>query len=356
MEQISREFLKLIVETPSPTGKEASVQKIWIDYITRYATSIETDIYGNAIAYKPGKTDLKIVLIGHSDEIGLMVTYITDEGFLRFDGVAPAGANVLKGQHVLIKTAKNQVYGVIGADDLDNDDNDDSDKNSNTRLTKLWVDIGAKNKEDAQKQVCVGDSIVIERQLKKMGEHFFVGQGLDGKIGIFVIAEILRKLEGKQINPELYALSSVQEEISSAGVKMAVYRINPQAAIVIDVTSATDYPSVKKEIYGDIRMGSGPVISIGIPVNNVLAELLKNTAQKLNIPVQFKAEPKYTYCDADDTFTSREGVATAVVSIPMRYTHTPVENVHLNDVELVIELIRQFLEDLPATQDFRPIK
>ena len=356
-DQIAWKLLEQLIETPSPSGREAGVQKLWKAYISSFVTNIETDVHGNAVAFRKGAADMRVAIIGHSDEIGLMVTYITDEGYIRFDGTAPAGVDVLKGQHVVIQTHKGAVFGVIGADDLKEDEKEGQrDKNSaGEKISDLWIDIGAQNKTETRNVVTVGDPIVIEHKLKRLGTQHVVGQGLDGKIGIFVIAEVLRKLAGKTINPSIYACSTVQEEVTGAGAKIAAFKTNPHAAIVVDVTSATDYPTSKKDKLGDIRMGSGPIISVGVAINSVLSMLLKETAERIKTPFQIKAEPAYTETDADDFFITREGIATGILSIPMRYIHTPVEHVHLQDVENTILLLCEFLVNLRENQDFRPV-
>jgi endoglucanase len=345
MRQESLDFLKALINAPSPSGFEGPAAKIWRDYLADVADQVHGDVYGNSIAVVNPSTDLpKIMLCGHLDEIGFMVHYINDEGFIYMSPIGGIDPVVAAGRDMIIHNKNGPIRGVTGriATHLQSDDDDDT-----LEFHKMYVDIGAKDKEDALTMVSIGDPIVVDVGFRELANNRIVARGLDDRMGAFCVAETLVALAASdKLAATVYGVGSVQEEIGAHGATIASFKLNPKAAIAIDVTHATDTPDITKEKSGDIKLGEGPVISIGSIVHRKISAMLQTIAADNRIPLQVEAAPCYSGSDADVIFTTRSGIATGLVSVPNRYMHTPVEVVQIDDLENTIKLLTAWCEEI----------
>lgn len=352
MKKDQTDFLKKLIETPSPSGFETEAQKLVLERMKPFADKIETDIHGNLAGIKnPGGSPV-IMLAGHCDEVGYMVQYISEEGFLYPGKIGGPRLCCASGQNVTIHTEKGGVPGVMlrkGASHMS-----ESEKNKFPDLGDFWIDIGAKDKKDAEKSVSQGDPLTIDGKFTLLKNDIASGRAFDDRIGSFIVAETLRNLKKEKIKACLYAVSTVQEEVGARGAVSSGYRINPDIAIAIDVVHATDSPEADKKKHGEISLGKGPVLLQGCNINPKLGEILFTTARKNKIPFQKVASPGPTMTDASPLQTIRGGSATALVKIPNRYMHAPTELVSLRDVEASINLLTEFIINAKF-QDLRPL-
>jgi endoglucanase len=348
----SLSFLQSFVDAPSPSGFERPAQKVWREYVSGFADTVESDVQGNSIGIINEGGSPKVMLIGHCDEVGFMVRYINDKGFVYFGSIGGVDPNIVPAKRVVIHTEKGPVKGVVGRVAIHMMDKEDEKKA--IKMHDLWIDIGAASKREALKRVTVGDPIVFDTGFAILSGKMAVARGFDDKMGAFAVAEALRMLSRKKkLKAAVYGVASVQEEISFAGAKTSAFHIEPDVAIAVDVGNATDTPGTSKEKFGEITLGKGPIIDMGSSVSPGVAEMLKKVARKRKIPYQDSASPKWTGTDADAVFTSRGGVACGLVSVPNRYMHTPVEMLHLGDLERCAKLMAAFCEEVGPKADFR---
>lgn len=323
----------------SPSGFEEDAARVWRDEAKKFTKDVYSDTHGNSFAVINPNGSPKVMLAGHIDEIGLMVTYIDDSGYLYFTGIGGWDTQVLPGQRVNIKTGTGLVSGVIGRRPIHLLSVEERKKV--VEFSDLWIDIGAKNKEDASTIVSIGDPAVIQYGMESLMNNMLVGRGFDDRIGAYVVLEALRLLSEMGADMAVYAVATAQEEIGTRGAKTSVYGINPDIGIAVDVGFATDTPGalVDKKKVGDIKMGEGPVIVRGANINPVLFEMFTKTAESERIPFQVEACPGVTGTDARDIQATRQGVPTALIGIPNRYMHSPCELIHLHDVDHASKLI-----------------
>lgn len=353
MQKGSLDFLKSLIAAPSPSGFETPAQKVVRDRMGKYADEVHTDVHGNvAGVLNPGGSP-RVMLAGHVDQIGLMITHITDEGFLYFGEIGGFDPLTLVGQSVVLFGGKGEVEGVIGRKPIHHIDPEDRGKKVKT--TDLWIDIGAKDRKDALRHVEVGDVAVIKSDFRVLANSRFAAAGLDDKVGAFTVCEVLRLLRRKKPAACVIAVSTVQEEVGLRGATTASFQLEPQVGIAVDVGFASDFPDVEKKKVGEAALGKGPILYAGANVNPVVGKLMRRVAKEAKIPVQFKGSPGRTGTDAWVMQISRGGVATALVSIPNRYMHTPVEVCDLTDLENAARLIAATCQALVPGMDFRPI-
>jgi endoglucanase len=261
-------------------------------------------------------------------------------------------ANIVPAKRVVIHSEKGPVKGVVGRIAIHMMEKEDEKKG--VKMHELWIDVGAANKRDALKRISVGDPIVFDTGFEILSGRMAVARGFDDKMGAFAVAEALRMLSHKKkLKAAVYGVASVQEEISFAGARTSAFSIKPDVAVAVDVGNATDTPGTSKEKFGEITLGKGPIIDMGSSVSPGVAEMLKKVARKRKIPYQDSASPKWTGTDADAVFTTRGGVACGLVSVPNRYMHTPVEMLHLGDLERCARLMAAFCEEVGPKTDFR---
>ncbi len=354
MENKSIEFLKNMTNAISPSGYEGCAAAVWKKEAATFADSVETDVHGNshAVINKGGK--VKVMLAGHYDEIGFLITHIDDKGFLWISPIGGWDPQIAQGQRVQILGTNGVVMGVIGKLAIHLQEPEQRKKVS--EISDLWVDIGVSNKEEAESLVSIGDPMVIAYGFEQLQGDIAVGRAFDDRAGAFAILEAARLIAEKNSDCEVHAVATVQEEIGLRGAKTAAFGINPDVGIAVDVTFATDHPNIGKVLNheGRIEIGKGPVITRGPNINPKIFELIVKTAKEENIPVQIAAEARGTGTDANAIQLNQAGVVTALISIPLRYMHSPCELLSLNDLEAVSKLIAATVSRITPNTNFIP--
>jgi endoglucanase len=353
MDDRSLDFFKRLLDAPGPSGFETRPAQLWRDEAKAFAKT-EADVAGNCFAtLNPGGKP-RVMLTGHLDEIGVMVVHIDDDGFLYFAPIGGWDPQVLVGQRVRLDGRSGPVIGVVGKKAIHLIKPDERDKAS--KITDLWLDIGAKNKAEATERVRVGDAGVVSVGLVDLPNRRLVSRSIDNRVGSFVVLEALRRLAAKPPAACAVAVGTTQEEIAytGGGARTSAFGLEPDAAIVVDVTHATDSPGVEKKEVGDFKLGGGPVLSRGSAVSAVVFTQLVAAADAEQIPYAIEAAPRGTSTDADAIFTSRRGIATGVVSVPCRYMHSPNEMVDLDDLDRAAALLAAWVRRLQPTTSFLP--
>ncbi len=353
MDQDSYQFLERLLRTSTPSGFESEGQAIWKERLNGVADELRVDVHGNVIASLNAEAPVRVMLAGHCDEIGLMVTHINENGFLHFASIGGVDPNVLIGSQVKFLNSAG-VVGVIGKKPVHFLSGEERKKGA--EIKELWIDIGAKDRKEAAKHVAVGDPACIAANFMPLLNNRIVSKAWDNKVGVFVVAEVMRELAHRRndLNVAVFGVSTVQEELGSRGAITAGFGIEPHAGIAIDVSFATDTPGDDKRIAGDVRLGRGPILHRGASMNAILNAMLEETAREKKIPVQWSAEPGISPTDADTMQISRRGVATSVVSAPTRYIHTPVEICSLKDVQNIVLLVTAAVLGMPRDVSFIP--
>ncbi len=345
-------FLEKYLNNAAPTGYESNGQKIWMDYLKPYVDTFITDIYGTAVGVINPEADYKVVIEGHSDEISWYVNYITDDGLIYVIRNGGSDHQIAPSKWVNIHTKKGIVKGVFGWPAIHTRK---GEKEPVPKLDTIFVDIGCKNKEEVEKLgVHVGCVITYPDSFHILNKDKFVCRAIDNRMGGFMIAEVARLLKkNKEKLPfGLYITNSVQEEVGLRGAEMITKTIKPNVAIVTDVCHDTTTPMINKKVQGETAIGKGPVISYAPAVQNNLREMIIDVAEKNKIPFQRLASSRFTGTDTDAFAYSNGGVASALISLPLRYMHTTVEMVERNDVENVIKLIYNTLLNIKNNQSF----
>lgn len=356
MKKESKKFLTQYLNNASPTGFETSGQKLWLDYLREDMDDYLTDTYGSVAAIlNPGK-EYKVVIEAHADEISWFVNYITSDGYIYVRRNGGSDHQIAPSMRVNLHTKKGIVKGIFGWPAIHVRD---PQKESSPSLTNIFIDVGAKDKEEVEKMgIHVGTVATFEDEMMELNKDFITGRALDNRIGGYMIAEVVKRIKasGKKLPYTLYAVNAVQEEIGLRGAEMISRRIKPDVAIITDVTHDTHSPMYDKKIQGDIKCGNGPSLTYGPAVQNNLLDMIIQVAEKKKIPFQRAAASRSTGTDTDSFAYSDMGVASALISLPLKYMHTTVETVHKKDIEHVIELMYEFLIQLKAGHDFRYIK
>lgn len=346
-------FLKSLLETPSPTGNEERAATLVRDRLSNVATEIRTDTMGSVHAVLEGTGQgPSCMLAAHMDEIGLMVTYISDEGFLYISSVGGVDPAILPGMRVDVHTKSGSLRGIVGRKPIHLIEPDE--RKSITPISKLVIDLGLPAK-NVKELVRIGDTITFGVGFEQFGHKMAVSKAFDDKIGVFIACRVMEELaKVAERSASFTAAITVQEEIGTRGAITSTHAIEPDVALAFDVTHATDYPGIDKTKYGDIRCGKGPVIARGPNINPLVFQRLVAAAENLNIPYQLEAEPSITGTDARAIQVTRGGIPTGLISIPLRYMHTPTEVVCLSDVKNTVKLIVQFVLDLNGDACFVP--
>ncbi len=356
MRQSSSAFLRHLLDAPGPSGFEVAPARVWRREAESFADRVTADVSGNSIAaLNPDIAAPRVMFAGHIDEIGLMVVHIDDDGFLYFQCIGGWDPQVLVGQRVSIVAQAGAVDGVIGKKAVHLIKVEEREKVS--KASDLWIDIGARNKKDAEKRVRVGDPAVLAAGTIELPNGRLVSRSIDNRIGAFVVLEALRLLSRKKPRAGAFAVATTQEEIAWAaggGARTSAVGIQPTVALVVDVTHASDSPGVEKKEMGDFKLGGGPVLSRGSAVNPVVFDLLVETAEAEKIPYAIEASPGHTGTDADAIYTTHHGIATGLVSVPNRYMHSPNEMVDLDDLDRAARLLAAFTRRLTEKTDFTP--
>ncbi|WKB34663.1 M20/M25/M40 family metallo-hydrolase [Terrilactibacillus sp. S3-3] len=352
MDRQSEQFLIDLLETASPSSREVDIQKKWLAYVKPFSDDIRTDSAGNAMGILNPGADFKIMLAGHCDEIGFIVSGIDEDGFVRIDKMGGISPKPAIGMKVRILGYAQNVVGVIGTnaehfggvkEELD--------------ISDLYIDCGAKTKEEMARYVRIGDLAVYKREPEKLLNNRLAGRGLDNRTGAFIIAEVLRRTAEKGTNVGVYAASTVNEETNLGGAYFAAAGIKPTCAIACDVTFATDHPDVDRRKHGEVSLGGGPVLAKGAPINNKINDdLLEAAAKRTGVPLQYELTPRATGTDADRIRYTSSGVPVALVSLPLRYMHAPAETVSLDDIDQEIELLTDMISHLTGAENLNPVE
>ena len=348
------EFLRKCVDTISPSGFEEEISRIWRAEADKFADRTWADVNGNAYAVVNEGGNPRIMLAGHIDEIGLMITYIDDKGYLSFATIGGWDPQVLPGQRVRIRGKDGVSIGVVGRKPIHLLETEERKKV--VKIDELWIDIGAKDKEDAEEHVSIGDPGVLDYGFETLLNDLVAARAFDDRVGAFVVLEAARLAAKMNPKAAIYAVGTVQEEIGMRGAHTSAFGIDPQVGIAVDVGFATDTPGMgnEKKKVGDIAMGKGPMIARGPNINSKLFDLLVSTAKKHKIPYQVEGAPRGTGTDANAIQLTRAGVATGLISIPNRYMHSPCEVVHLGDLENIAKLIAHTVASIDDNTDFIP--
>jgi putative aminopeptidase FrvX len=353
----SFDFLARLLDAPGPSGHEIAPARIWRAEAESIADRLEVDVSGNSLAIlNPGGSP-RVMLAGHIDEIGLIVTHIDEDGFLFVDGIGGWDSQVLVGQRIRLLGREGHVIGVIGKKPIHLMKGEEREKVS--KLSDLWIDIGAANREAATARgIRVGDAGVIDAGLVPLSDGLIASRAIDNRIGAYIVLEALRLLaeDRAALAAEVAAVATTQEEIGygGGGARTSAYRLDPQIALVVDVTFATDVPQIEKKETGEHKLGSGPVLTRGSAAHPLMFDRLAEVADKDGIPFTIQAAARSTSTDADAIYLSRKGVATAVLSVPNRYMHSPNEIVSLDDLDATARLIAGFVRGLEAGTEFVP--
>lgn len=344
-------FLTKLMATMSPTGCEGRAAGVIDEFAAPFADAYSRDVLGNRFA-TVGSAEKTLMFAGHMDEIGLLVSYIDENGFLFFQQLGGHDNIMLSGRRVAILSKSGIVRGVTGKKAVHLMDAKERKEVPETH--QIWVDIGAKSRAEAEALVSVGDAAVFDCGMEPLGAGRYAARAFDDKAGCYCVFEALRRIKEKGGNPgfKVTAVATSQEEIGTRGAWTASYSVNPQVGIAVDVEHATDFPSCDTRRHGLVKLGEGPVISRGPNINPVVFEKLAACAEREGIPYQVNAEPRPTGTDARILQMTRRGVATGLLGIPLRYMHTPAETADLSDVENCVRLLEAFALSLKPEDDF----
>jgi len=351
-------FLFDLLNTPSPTGFELAGQRKWAGYVRSHADRVENDAYGTTWATLESRategTSKRIMLEAHADEIGFIVKQITKEGFLRIDRIGGSDTATARGRRLEILGDKGSVRGIIGNTAIHLRKDSLGDEKA-PKIYELYVDVGAANPEEvAALGLRVGHPAVYVDQAEALGSHYIVSRALDNRVGGYILSQVLANLSQRKesLRSTVYAVNAVQEEIGGHGAKMVSHRLMPDLCIVLDVTHATDTPGIDAAQHGEVKLGGGPSLTHGTCNHPAVIGRLLEVAQKLNIPIQHESSSRYSGTDTDVIFETREGIPSALISVPLRYMHSVVEMADLEDVKKVIELLTAFVESISEGDSF----
>lgn len=349
-----QQFLENLLITPSPTGFESEGQKVWKKYVDQFADEVEADAYGSACAKLNTSFDVVTVMLeAHCDEIGMIVQHITDSGFVYINKLGGSDSTIARAKRVNIHTKEGVVSGVTGNTAIHLQDKKNG-KGSQPAWKDIYVDIGASSREEALNMVQVGDPITYADEYDYLSDDIITGRALDNRIGGFMIAQVLRKLNERreELNVNVVALNSVQEEVGGYGARMMSYRIEPDLSLVTDVTHATDTPGINHKEHGLVKLGEGPSIQHGGANHPKIVAYIEGISEQKEIDIQHEATSIRTGTDTDSIFYQKTGIPSALISLPLRYMHSPVETASLNDVDSLVNLMTESVLSLAPDQTF----
>ncbi len=349
MHNAQMKYLEELLNAPSPSGYEDQARAVWRREMHGVADRVYGDTHGNSFAVLNETGMPRVMLAGHIDEIGFQISYISDEGYLGFCAIGGFDELIIPGRRVLVHTASGPVKGVIGKKAVHLMKKEERDRKLG--IDDLWIDIGVEGGKKAKKLVEIGDPVTYAEGFEHLRDDVYISRGVDDRIGAFVVGEVLRYLKGKRFSAAVYAVATVQEEVGLRGAQTSAFGVNPDVGFAVDVTHAMS-PDTSKKLLGDIRMGKGPVVSRGPNFNPKLFTQIMTVAKKKKLALQVDAAPRGTGTDANAMQLTRAGVATALISVPNRYMHTPVEMFDITDVEGVIKVIAETILSLNAKSDF----
>jgi tetrahedral aminopeptidase len=352
MNDSSYQFLKQLLLTPSPSGYEQRIQEVVRTWARQFADEVSTDRHGNVIAVRNPAGQPRIMLAGHCDQLALMVQHVDENGYLYVQPMGGWDMQILLGHRLTVWAKEGPVVAVVSrkAPHLMNAE----ERKKVPEFTDIWVDIGAKDRAEAESLVTPGDTITAELTCSELRNGLFTSPGLDDKVGVWTVMETLRLLHGKPLQVAVFCVSTVQEEIGLRGATTSAHGINPTIGIAVDVTHATDTPGSEKKQLGDTRLSSGPVLFRGPNINPRVHDRLVAAAKGEQIPIQIRGVAKATGTDANAIQLTRDGVAAGLVGLPNRYMHSPVEVVSLADLDHAARLLAAFCADVTADTSWIP--
>lgn len=336
-------FLEKMISSPSPSGFEQPVQQVVREEIQKYTDDVRTDVHGNVIAALNPAGNPRVMLTAHSDELGFLIRYIDEQGFLYFAPIGGYDPSTLPGNRVNVHTPNGPILGVIGRPPVHTLSPEERGKGP--KLADLWIDIGVSSQEEAKKLVPLGSVATRAAQLERMQKDVIVSRALDDKSSLFALVETMRRLHKKRaaLKAGVFFVSAVQEEVGSRGAQTAAFSVDPLIAVAVDVTFTSDHPGTSKKDLGEVKLNGGPVLSIGGHINPRVYQLLVKAADEAGISWQIDPQAARTSTDTDVIQVVRGGVATALISIPCRYLHTGSEIASLKDIDEVAELLTHFV-------------
>jgi endoglucanase len=352
MHEASLGFFKRLLETPSPSGFEGRIQDIVRSWARSYTDNVTTDRHGNVIACLNPSGQPRIMLAGHCDQIGLMVQYIDESGYLYVQPIGGWDMQILLGQNLTVWSKDGPVSAVVArrATHLLTPE----ERNKVPQFTDIWIDVGARDRKEAETWVCPGDPVTFALGYRPMWNELASSPAMDDKVGVWTVMEALRLLKDRPLQAAVFCVSTVQEEIGLRGATTSTYGIHPTVGIAVDVCHASDTPANDKKQLGDVRLGAGPAVFRGANINPRVYEGLAETARRMELAVQLRGSPKATGTDANVMQLSREGVATGLIGIPNRYMHSPVEMVSLKDLDNAARLLAEFCASVTSQADWTP--
>jgi len=348
-------FLKELVEAPSPSGYEQPAQRVYRRALEGVTDEMRTDVMGNVIAMVrgTGESPPRLMLAGHCDEIGFMIKHIDDNGFLYFAPIGGVDAHLVPGQRVRVHAAGGPILGVVGKKPIHM--MDAKDRETVVKFKNMFIDIGCPDRKSAQALVGIGDPVTFAVEMERLQGDLVTSRAFDDKMGAFIVAEVLKEVRRRGPAPvDLYCVSTVQEELGLRGGTTSSYGVDPDVGIAVEVGFATDFPDIDKKENGDAKVGGGPILARGANINPPLFDLLVKTAKDEGIPYQVSGMPRATGTDANVMQLCRGGVATALVSVPLRYMHSPCEVLSLADLENTIKLLAALAYRVESREMFIP--
>lgn len=348
------QFFKELIEAPSPSGFEQPAQRVIRNALAGVADTLHTDVMGNVVAHVKGPEGApRLMLAGHCDEIGFMVKYVDDQGFLFFAPIGGVDAHLVPGQRVTVHAAGGPLAGVVGKRPIHQIEAKDRD--TVVPFKNQFIDIGCRDKDEAAKLVSIGDPVTFRVGVERLQGTRLTSRALDDKMGAFIVAQVLREVRRQnRMSVDLHGVSTVQEEVGLRGGATSAYGVQPDIGIAVEVGFASDYPGADHKDLGEVRLGKGPVIARGPNINPVLFDLLLETAREEAIPCQVMGIPRATGTDANVMQLVHGGVATALISIPLRYMHTPVEVLDWADLEGAVRLLSALCSRINKDHSFVP--
>lgn len=346
------DFLEKLLITPSPTGYESAGQKVWIDFVRAHSDQIITDAYGSAAAcIDVDPKAITVLFEAHCDEIGMVVQHIDEQGFIWIQRIGGSDPTIARARNVNIHTKNGLVSGIVGHTAIHLQD---KDQNKPFTWKDLYIDIGASSREEAQELVQIGDPITYASDFEFLNDDLLTGRALDNRMGGFIIARVLQALydQKDRLKVNVMVLNSVQEEIGGFGARMMSYRLKPDVAVVTDVTHATDTPGINQREHGRVMMGQGPTVTHGSANHPRVVDALVKAADSVGVNLQHEASSVRTGTDTDSIYHSQTGIPSALISLPLRYMHSPVEMISIADANKIVEVMVAFALSLETDSKF----
>lgn len=335
-----KEVIKSLVSISAPSGYESNITSFLKQLMQGYDNlNISEDAIGNLIVTKKGKSDKTIMFVAHCDEIGFTIKYIDEAGYIHFSPLGGIDPNILRGRDVVIMHKKLPVCGIIGARPVSISKNN---KSKDIDISDLWIDIGVDSKSEALNRISIGDPITFKPHHNELSNNIFSAKSIDNRVGVAILMALIDRLQNADIGENIHFVFSVQEEVGLRGVTTAGYNIHPNIGIAIDVTHATDYPTINKNVFGEIKLGKGPSIPIGPNFTSSVQNILRNIASQNNIDFQIESISGFSGTDVAELQLLRGGCQSGLLSIPCRYMHSPVEMASYDDVVSAIEILYKF--------------